>query len=243
MKNKPIDLVDLRMRADYLTEQIILGLKSRSRFPLNMQTFSEIFHDNKTWFLYRLKKTQDLDSEFGRFVYNQQNPFLFKQSELAKSLVKDVPSTEGFEGIELNHSKEIIDLYKKMLYEICIDDDNRSTYGETTKIDVDLILNLNERLVSFGQQVAWTKIHTISGLTKETDSDKLRELIVSRDREDEVVKHAVNLAQKHGLTNIESIRDFTRVLIKFTTQIEIETILLIQQNHLLANEKSANERK
>lgn len=231
------------MRADYLTEQIMSGLKLRSKFPLNMQTFSEIFHDNKTWFMYRLKKEQDLDSEFGRFVYNQQNPFLFKQSELSKSLVKDAPSTEGFGGIELNHSKEIIDLYKKMLYEICADDDNRATYGETTKLDVELILNLNERLVSFGQQVAWTKIHTISALSKETDSDKLRELIVSRDREEEVVKHSVTLAQKHGLTNIESIKDFTRVLINFTTRIEIETILLIQQNNLLAIEKLANEKK
>ena len=40
-----------------------------------------------------------------------------------------------------------------MLYEICVNDDNKSTYGETTKIDVENVLNLNERLVGFGQQV------------------------------------------------------------------------------------------
>jgi chorismate mutase len=238
MRNKPMDLVDLRLRGDYLTEQIMLGLRTRSKFSLNMQTFSEIFHDNKTWFMYRLKKEQDLDSEFGRYLYNQQNPFLFKKEELSKSLVKEQLQTEGFEGIELNHSKEIIELYKKMLYEICADGDDRATYGETTKIDVDLVLVLNERIVSFGQQVAWTKIHTISGLTKETNSDKIREIIVSREREEEVVKNAVSLAQKHGLTNIESIKDFTKVLINFTTQIEIETILLIQQNNLLSHSET-----
>jgi len=232
MKNKPIDLVDLRMRGDYLTEQIILGLRNRSKFPINLQTFSEIFSDNKTWFMYRLKKEQDLDSEFGRFLQNQQCPFIFKKEELAKSIVKEVPEPEGFCGVELNHSKQIVDLYKKMLYEICANDDNRATYGETTKIDVDLVLLLNERLISFGQQVAWTKINTISDLSKEVDPEKLRAIIVSKEREADVIKHSAMLAQRHGLTNIESIKDFTKILVDFTTQIEIETILLIGQKHL-----------
>mgnify|MGYP003812825533 CR=1 FL=1 len=227
--DRVIDLVELRMRGDYLTEQIILGLKTRSRFPLNMSTFSEIFYDKKTWFLYRLKKVQDLDSQFGRFLYKQQKPFLFKISELEKPLIKPLLINEGFIGLELNHEKEIIDLYKKMLYEVCMDDDNRSTYGETTKIDVENVLNLNERLVSFGQQVAWTKVHSNPELKKETDSSKIRELIVSKDREVEVIKNAVSLAQKHNLTNIESIKDFVKILIDFTTRVEVETILKLQE--------------
>jgi len=227
--DRVIDLVELRMRGDYLTEQIILGLKTRSRFPLNMSTFSEIFYDKKTWFLYRLKKVQDLDSQFGRFLYKQQKPFLFKISELEKPLIKPLLINEGFIGLELNHEKEIIDLYKKMLYEVCMNDDNRSTYGETTKIDVENVLNLNERLVSFGQQVAWTKVHSNPELKKETDSSKIRELIVSKDREVEVIKNAVSLAQKHSLTNIESIKDFVKILIDFTTRVEVETILKLQE--------------
>jgi len=227
--DRVIDLVELRMRGDYLTEQIILGLKTRSRFPLNMSTFSEIFYDKKTWFLYRLKKVQDLDSQFGRFLYRQQKPFLFKISELEKPLIKPLLINEGCIGLELNHAKEIIDLYKKMLYEVCMDDDNRSTYGETTKIDVENVLNLNERLVSFGQQVAWTKVHSNPELKKETDSSKIRELIVSKDREVEVIKNAVSLAQKHNLTNIESIKDFVKILIDFTTRVEVETILKLQE--------------
>ncbi len=220
------------MRGDYLTEQIILGLKNRSKFPINLQTFCEIFRDNKTWFMYRLKKEQDLDSEFGRYLYNQQSPFMFKREELSKPLVKDVPLKEGFIGPELNHSKQIVDLYKKMLYEICASEDNTSTYGETTKLDVDLILILNERLISFGQQVAWTKFSTISDLSKEIDPEKIRSIIVSSERESDVIKHSTMLAQKYGLTNIESIRDFTKILIDFTTQIEIETILMLGQNQL-----------
>ncbi len=227
MQNKPIEIIELRMRADYLTEQIILGLKNRSKFPLNSQTFSEIFHDNKTWFMYRLKKEQDLDAEFGRYLYNQQSPFLFKKSELSKPLLKETITDDGFGGVGVDHSKEIIDLYKKMLYEICSNDDIRSTYGETTKIDVDNILLLNERLVSFGQQVAWTKINTISHLVKETDSDKIREIFVSKEREADVIKHASLIAQKYGLTNIENVKDFVKTLIDFTTRIEIETILLL----------------
>ena len=227
MQNKPLELVELRMRADYLTEQLILGLRNRSKFPLNSQIFSEIFHDNKTWFMYRLKKEQDLDAEFGRYLYNQQDPFIFKKDELSKPLLKETITDAGFGGVALDHSKEIIDLYRKMLYEICSNDDIRSTYGETTKIDVDNVLLLNERLVSFGQQIAWTKLNTISHLAKETDSEKIREILVSKDREIEIIKHASLMAQKYGLTNIESLKDFIKVLIDFTTQIEIETVLAI----------------
>jgi hypothetical protein len=90
-------------------------------------------------------------------------------------------------------------------------------------------LNLNERLVSFGQQVAWTKVHSNPELKKETDSSKIRELIVSKDREVEVIKNAVSLAQKHSLTNIESIKDFVKILIDFTTRVEVETILKLQE--------------
>jgi hypothetical protein len=227
MQNKPLELIELRMRADYLTEQLLLGLRNRSKFPLNLQTFSEIFFDNKTWFLYRLKKEQDIDAEFGRYLYNQQDPFLFKKEELSKPLLKEIITDAGFGGVALDHSKEIIDLYKKMLYEICANDSNRATYGETTKIDVNNVLLLNERLVSYGQQIAWTKINTISHLVKETDPEKIRELLVSKERELEVIKHATLMAQKHGLTNIESLKDFVRVLIDFTTRIEIETVLLV----------------
>ena len=230
MPNKPIELIELRMRTDYLTEQIILGLRNRSKFALNMQTFSEMFHDNKTWFMYRLKKEQDLDAEFGRYLYNQQDPFLFKKEELSKPLIKETITDAGFGGVALDHSKEIINLYKKMLYEICINDDTRSTYGETTKIDVSNVLLLNERIVSFGQQVAWTKLNTITHLGKENDVEKIKEIIVSKDREIEVIKHSSMLAQKHGLTNIESIKDFAKVLFDFTTQIEVETILLVNKN-------------
>ena len=178
--------------------------------------------------MYRLKS-----SGFGcticRFLYNQQKPFLFKASELDKPLIKPPIINEGFVGFDLNKEEEIIELYKKMLYEICVNDDNRSTYGETTKIDVENVLNLNERLVGFGQQVAWTKINLNPVLKKETDVGKIKELIVSKEREAEVLKNVVNSAQKNNLSNIESIKDYVKTLIEFTTEIEVETILKLQK--------------
>ena len=102
-------------------------------------------------------------------------------------------------------------------------------YGETTKIDVENVLNLNERLVGFGQQVAWTKINLNPVLKKETDVGKIKELIVSKEREAEVLKNVVNSAQKNNLSNIESIKDYVKTLIEFTTEIEVETILKLQK--------------
>ncbi|MEK6959289.1 MAG: hypothetical protein AABW59_04565, partial [archaeon] len=75
-----IDIAELRIKIDQLSEKIMSGLKTRSRLPLNEGTFSKEFSEGMTWFMYRLKKDQDLDSEFGRFLYYDQHTLVFEKS-------------------------------------------------------------------------------------------------------------------------------------------------------------------
>ncbi len=61
MNNNAIELVDLRLKIDQLNEKILSGLKARSHYPLNLSTFSDTFAEGKSWFLYRLKKEQEIE--------------------------------------------------------------------------------------------------------------------------------------------------------------------------------------
>jgi chorismate mutase len=228
-ENKSISISELRIKLDNINEKLIAGLKTRSKYPLNMETFIEDFSENKSWVLYRLKKEQDIDSEYGRFLYNDQSPFIFTKSELSKSKIRAAASDSGVEQIHIDMSKKIFDLYKEMLYEICAPGEDRATYGETVKIDVENILTLNERTVGIGEQVAGYKMHSSPEILNITDPEKLRSLLVVPEREKEVIEKTARIAEKDGLVNIEQIKDFTQKIIDLTTEVEIKRILLTKR--------------
>jgi len=226
MENNVSDIVELRIKLDQLNERIISGLKTRSRFPANKVAFTEIFADGKTWFMYRLKKEQDIDSEFGRFLYSDQSPIVYSKKELLKPRIEKAAKSNGVEQIPVDVSKKIIDLYKSMLYEICVQQEDRATYGETTKQDVENILTLNERIVGIGEQIAGYKMQSNPELLKIKSEGELRKELIVPSRELEVISNTVKIAQKYGLTNVEQIKDFAKELIDLTIEVEVKRIML-----------------
>jgi len=75
LSENKVELTDLRIKIDQLNTSIISGLKDRSRYTLNKDVFEKEFFDGMSWFLYRLKEEQNVDSKFGRFLYCEQHPF------------------------------------------------------------------------------------------------------------------------------------------------------------------------
>ncbi len=224
-KEHAIDITSLRMKLDQINEKLMAGLRTRSKYAINMQPFIEDFAEQKSWFLYRLKKEQDIDAEFGRFLYRDQSPFIFKKSELAASKIP-LPVIEfGVPQIKIDMSHKIIDLYKEMLYEICGPGEDRATYGETVKLDVENILTLNERIVGIGEQVAGYKMQSVPEILTLKDSEKIRAKLVNYDREKEVIEKTIRLAEKDGLANIEQMKDFIQKIIDLTTEVEIQRII------------------
>ncbi len=245
-KNK-IDLSELRIKIDQMNEQIISGLKQRSRYPLNYGVFikefiaNEKLNDEKlnnkklnneksnnknTWFLFRLKKEQDIDAQFGRFVYSDQAPMFFKKEELATPLrERKAPKIEGLVNIPIDKSKEILKVYQEILTKICIKKEEEDSYGETVKLDVNNVLAINERVLGLGEMVAEYKIESNPKILNETNKLKLKEMLVVLKREQEVVSSAKEIALKYGLTQTEDIGKFMQKIIDITTDTEIEYIL------------------
>jgi len=227
---KAIDLNDLRIKLDQLNEQIISGLKTRSRYALNSRTFSEEFAEGKTWFLYRLKREQDVDSEFGRFLFHDQTPLLFTKKELSGARIGREVSRSGIEPIVLNFSKEIIQTYQEILKEICETREDEATYGEVAKLDVNNVLALNERVVGLGEQVAAYKLQEHPELLKAKSEKDILAILVNTKREEEVVVNTVEIAKKYGLKNLESISEFAKKIIEITRKVEVKFILHAQKN-------------
>jgi chorismate mutase len=219
-----IDINDLRIKIDQLNEKIISGLKTRSRFSLNKKTYSEKFSNNLSWIMYRLKKEQNLDSEFGRFLYYDQQPFVFSKNELNKSKIGGVKN-KGVAPIKIDLSKPIITLYKNTITDLCENKEEPETYGETTKIDVENMLTLNERTVALGEQVAAYKITTEPSLLKLKTKKEICNNLIKPEREKEVITKMNLIAKKYGVGNEKIISNFSKELIKITLNSEVNFIL------------------
>ena len=224
VKNQVVDIGDLRIKIDQLNQKIISGLKDRSRYPLNLGVFEKEFYSKMTWFEYRLKKEQDLDSEFGRFLYYDQQPFLFSKRELSPSKIND-PINKGLKPVELDLSKKILSLYKETLVNLCENKEDVSTYGETVKLDVENILTLNERNVGLGEQVAAYKISTEPNLLDLKTAKEVRQKLVKPQREVDVITKAANISEKYGIENIDFMKKFAKDLIEITLDAEVHFIL------------------
>jgi len=153
-----MELKDIRIKIDQMSERIVSGLKDRSRYPLSAGIFSEEFCNGKTWFEYRLLGEQCLDAEFGRYKFEDQHPLLFPKEDLPKPKMKRNPPKIGVAKVGIDVGNKVIELYKKILEKICQPGEDRNSYGEIAKLDVANVLALYERICGLGQEVAELKI-------------------------------------------------------------------------------------
>ena len=225
-----MDISDLRLRLDQMNEKIISGLKIRSKYTCNLNTFDKKFSGNKSWILYRLKKEQDIDSEFGRYLYLDQAPFIYTKNQLAKPKITRKIVSKGIEPLRIDLSSKIIEVYKKVLTELCPVGENEETYGETTKLDVENILEINERILGLGEQVAYFKISHEPILLDITSREEIKSRLFAPEREKEVIEKTSLIAQKYEIANTPAVNEFTKKIIDLTTTAEIEFILKAQKN-------------
>ena len=218
-----INLTKLRARIDHLNEKLLSGIATRINYPLNKGIFEEEFSEGKSWFLYRLKREQDLDSEFGRFLYNDQIPFVFKKEELVSAKIN--PSeNNGVVPIEADFSNKVIKLYQKIINKLCENKDDKSTYGEVTKLDVENVLTLNERTIGLGEQVAGFKISRDSEISNFAP-EEVRENLIKPGREVEVINNIISIAKKYGIENEALMKEFAKELIEITLDAEVHFIV------------------
>ncbi|MFH1500977.1 MAG: hypothetical protein ABIE22_03465 [archaeon] len=219
-----IDIADLRIRINQINERIISGLKDRSRYKLNKDIFSEEFSSGMTWFEYRLKKEQDLDSEFGRFEFPDQSPIVFKKEELTSPRKQRIiPETE-VKMLSFDIGKEIIEFYKEILPELCSEGEESESYGEIAKLDVSNILLFSERISGIGKCVAQAKLQKNPGLKDLQDEEQIKGILADLSREREVIDEAKRIAEKYELKNPGLVEKIFKKIIELNTKMQVEYV-------------------
>lgn len=226
----PVDLKDIRIRLDQQTERIVSGLKDRSRYLLNNGVYSECLPNRRTWFEDRVYMDLCSDALHGRFEFEDQAPFLFLKKDLPKSLVKRNVPKPCLAEVSINIGEDVIDLYRKTLFEICMLGENRSDYGAVAKLDASNVACLHERIRGLGPYVAQSKIEKDPSLLEIFNEDFLREQLVYPEREEEVMQKAVEISEKYGLPYPESMRQLFRGVIDLTLNVELAYIKEVRQN-------------
>jgi chorismate mutase len=219
-----LELSELRIKLDQQAEKIISGLKDRSRYTLNKGVFTEPFYDKKSWFEYRLLGEQSLDSEFGRYEFEDQHPVFFSRAQLAKPKTNRLRAAVGLVPADIDMSAKVVGIYQKLLEKICEQGENPQFYGETVKTDVNNVLALYERIVGLGQKVAEAKVQEYPALFC-LDENCIREKLSDSTREEKVIKQAVEIAQRYNLPNSLAMNDFFREIIDLTLDVEVNYVI------------------
>lgn len=216
-------LEEIGIKLEQQAERIISGLKDRSRYPLNAETYMQQFHEGKTWFEYRLLKEQSLDAEFGRFDFEDQHPILFDTAEFHFVRKTRMPLRKNLVPVKYGISAEVINTYQRCISQICRPLEDEATYGETTKLDVQNVLTLYERICGLGSEVAARKLEEnpeLMYLDSETIIKKIRRI----DIEEKRIATAIDLAKHYKIPKPNIIGDFFKEIIALTIKAELEYI-------------------
>jgi chorismate mutase len=224
-----IDLNDIRVRLDQQTERIISGLKDRSRYLSNHGVFDKPFAEGLSWFGYRLREEQSLDSAFGRYDFEDQHPILFKKEALTQPKIRRARQEQQLIPVSIDFSLKIIQFYKELLNKICRQGEDPNTYGETVKLDVNNVLCLYERICGIGPYVAESKLRRDHSLAYVVDPEDIRVRLVHSRREEEVIEKAFQIAERYEMPNPESVRWVFRRIIDLTLDDEVAYIQAVQK--------------
>jgi len=187
--------------------------------------FAQKFFGNKSWFLYRLEAEQNVDAEFGRYLYSDQHPLVFSAEQLSKPKIKRNVPELGLKRVRIDLSKDIIGAYRKVLKKICEKGEESENYGATVKLDVENILLFNERILGIGEQVAAYKLQKNPGLLGTKEKEKIRLALIAPKREREVIENSKKIAARYKIKNPEAVAEFMKKIIALTTKAEIVYIL------------------
>ena len=219
-----MNLEDLRVRLDQMSERVVSRLKDRSRMPLNQPIYTPdavpIKGRSGTSFLqFAIEGLEVYHASLGRYEYRDQHPILgvaLPESSIAR---KDTTTELSCEEIEI--SDDILAFYQTIPHELCKKGDEPKTYGETVYIDADLIELMHERINTIGRYVAQSKFDSNPDILKTVGNDELvKDALQNVKREDAVVEKAKETAVKYNLDTKVTERVF-RWLIKETVDIEV----------------------
>lgn len=223
-----IELGELRVKLDQMTERIVSRFKDRSRFPLNESIYRPdtvpiIGRSGISLLEFAIEGLEIFHSTLGRYNYPDQYPVL--GLDLPQSRVERIISHPTLPRLKIDIGEGLLQFYQDLLSKHCDHQDDPNTYGQTAYIDADLLELIHER-VNIGRYVAEIKGFqdpTIYQLTADVDHDLLLSKLKDQTREEVLVNKARDVAKAYEL-NPEIAEQAFRWMIDKTLDVEIAYI-------------------
>ncbi|NKC16252.1 MAG: hypothetical protein GKR94_29825 [Gammaproteobacteria bacterium] len=223
MTTRDLDLNhSIRPGLDILANEIIIGLKKRTRFPRNREIYQPGLvqeHTQLSLLHYELHAMERVHAELGRYTYADQEPFT-DVGGVAPVLARAAPPSP-IQPMRSNVGSKVIAYYLNWVEVGCEEGTDADSFGETVTADVSALLAIMER-VNLGKFVAESKFQEAPERFHTTGGDRagLKALIVKKDRETKVYELARKLAQHYAFNAEQAVALFD-FMIKTTVDIEI----------------------
>lgn len=226
----------LRSRLNKLTSRIVFKLEDRSGFSLNPTIYQPgaipLSDGSKlSFFEYAIKGLEEYHGTLGRWEYPDEYPLMIstKPTSITRRTGIGLPILPS---IDINVRDKLLPFYTdSFLPKLCDSKDDPGTYGETAYIDADIVELLNER-INLGRFVAASKVYGNPDIWRiVSDTEKLTEALRDRDREEVVIKGALDEASKVELDQ-QLTKDIFRWVIERTMDVEVTYLQGIPQPNM-----------
>ena len=217
-----MDLAEVRIRLDQMTERIISRLKDRSRFPVNPSVYTPgavpiAGRDGISFLDFSIEGLERYHGSLGRYAFPDQFPL---SGGTFDTPVRRAVDTESAPRIEIPIHDELLAFYRRTIDRLCLDGDKPGTWGETVYIDADLLQLLHER-INIGRQVATAKAETNASLSEILqDRQALSEALRDRAREEKLLEAVEATARRYELDPLV-VRQVFVWIIETTLDLEV----------------------
>ncbi len=223
MSPASINLGELRVRLDQMTERIVSRLKDRSRFPLNEAVYRVdaipiVGRSGISFLQFSVEGLEAYHASLGRFNYPDQYPVLGR--DLQPSPVTRVVTQPDVSKRTISIGDGLIAFYLQMLPRLCPPGDDPNHYGETVYVDADLLQLLNER-INVGRYVAEAKLESDPSMYAiRHDTGELERRLKDARREAALLTAVEGIAARYEL-DPGVVRAMFRWIIDETLRVEI----------------------
>lgn len=225
--DKGFDLSAIASNLEGLEETIIFKLMDRAQFaanPVVYQPSRSGFEgaEEQSLFEIRLRRHEDMDSEFGRFCVPEERPFLkgLPEPKRRVSLPESGLHIDDFDAV--NVTGQILAAYLDLIPRICLTGDDRQ-YGSAVEHDVAALQAIGRRVHFGALYVAESKYQmnpsTYDGLVRDGDEEGLMAALTRREVEERIlsriadkvehIQSQINPAVRRSVPP-EAIMDFYR---------------------------------
>ncbi len=217
----------IRPGLDILANEIVIGLKKRTRFSVNHAVYQPGLVPSTpqlSLLEYELAKIEQCHAELGRYAFAAQDAFT-DISDIKTVIARQAPDSP-VKAMASGVGQRIIDFYRDWITRACPAGENQNTFGETVTADVSALLAIMER-VNLGKLVAESKYLEMPDAFKATNGDRdgMLEFIVRKDRENKVIELAETLALHYDLAPERAVEVF-QFMIAVTVDIEVDYLRL-----------------